>query len=209
MRKLQDNPNDSEAIKTLNNVQKEVKPVEQSSCDQCLMVNRWKGSVSRKKKWLKIFPLLIQMQNWALSKQEPGQFTGTTGVKVLSQEELSSGHQAWARKVGVPHCPVRPANIWVVKGLEVVLRSDALITKSFSKLSCFTSCLISVHEFLLWFMGTKNWPLKILKKLYLYLTVCVVLVPMKHLPNLPLWFLGSDFWVILVSTHFLVSVTVR
>lgn len=65
MRKLQDNPNDSEAIKTLNNVQKE-------------------------------------MQNWALSKQEPGQFTGTTGVKVLSQEELSSGHQAWARKVGMP-----------------------------------------------------------------------------------------------------------
>lgn len=65
MRKLQDNPNDSEAIKALNNVQKE-------------------------------------MQNWALSKQEPGQFTGTTGVKVLSQEELSAGHQAWARKVGMP-----------------------------------------------------------------------------------------------------------
>ncbi|MPC29236.1 Protein SON [Portunus trituberculatus] len=72
MRKLQDNPNDSEAIKTLNNVQKE-------------------------------------MQNWALSKQEPGQFTGTTGVKVLSQEELSSGHQAWARKEQFKEAaPVRP-----------------------------------------------------------------------------------------------------
>ncbi|KAG7169611.1 SON-like 1 [Homarus americanus] len=68
MRKLQDNPHDSEAIKTLHNVQKE-------------------------------------MQNWALSKQEPGQFTGTTGVKVLSQEELSAGHQAWARKV--PTCQLR------------------------------------------------------------------------------------------------------
>ena len=39
------------------------------------------------------------MDHWASSKQEPGQFTGSTGVKVLSQEELSSGHQAWARKV--------------------------------------------------------------------------------------------------------------
>ncbi|KAK8724299.1 hypothetical protein OTU49_011327 [Cherax quadricarinatus] len=72
MRKLQDNPHDSEAIKTLHNVQKE-------------------------------------MQNWALSKQEPGQFTGTTGVKVLSQEELSAGHQAWARKEQFKEAaPVRP-----------------------------------------------------------------------------------------------------
>lgn len=55
-------------------------------------------------------PLHIQMQNWALSKQEPGQFTGTTGVKVLSQEELSSGHQAWARKVGMPELLFRFAN---------------------------------------------------------------------------------------------------
>lgn len=89
------------------------------------------------------------MQNWALSKQEPGQFTGTTGVKVLSQEELSSGHQAWARKVGIPTYLVGPANKWVVKGLEVVLRSDAFITDSFSKLSCSTSFSLSVHEVLL------------------------------------------------------------
>lgn len=39
------------------------------------------------------------MQCWAESKQQPGQFTGSTGVKVLSQAELSSGFQAWARKV--------------------------------------------------------------------------------------------------------------
>ncbi|XP_045618334.2 NK-tumor recognition protein isoform X5 [Procambarus clarkii] len=74
MRKLQDNPHDSEAIKTLHNVQKE-------------------------------------MQNWALSKQEPapGQFTGTTGVKVLSQEELSAGHQAWARKEQLKEAaPIKP-----------------------------------------------------------------------------------------------------
>jgi len=39
-----------------------------------------------------------EMQSWAMSKQEPGQFTGSTGVKVLSQNELAGGHQAWARK---------------------------------------------------------------------------------------------------------------
>ncbi|XP_054270427.1 protein SON-like isoform X2 [Macrosteles quadrilineatus] len=39
------------------------------------------------------------MQSWAESKQlPPGQFTGSTGVKVLSQAELSSGYQAWARR---------------------------------------------------------------------------------------------------------------
>lgn len=122
------------------------------------------------------------MQNWALSKQEPGQFTGTTGVKVLSQEELSSGHQAWARKVGMPNCLVGPTNKWVVKGLEVVLRSNALITESFSKLSCFTSCSLSVHEVLCdsWEQKTKH---SILKKLYLYQSFRVVLVPMKHLSS--------------------------
>ncbi|KAG8289696.1 hypothetical protein J6590_098988 [Homalodisca vitripennis] len=41
------------------------------------------------------------MQSWAESKQlPPGQFTGSTGVKVLSQAELASGYQAWARRVG-------------------------------------------------------------------------------------------------------------
>lgn len=42
------------------------------------------------------------MRNWAESKQDaPGQFTGSTGVKVLSPAELASGHQAWARRVSL------------------------------------------------------------------------------------------------------------
>jgi hypothetical protein len=40
-----------------------------------------------------------QMQMWAESKQQPGQFTGSTGVRVLSAAELASGYQAWAKKV--------------------------------------------------------------------------------------------------------------
>lgn len=39
------------------------------------------------------------MKTWAESKQMPGQFTGSTGAKVLSPAELTSGYQAWARKV--------------------------------------------------------------------------------------------------------------
>lgn len=39
-----------------------------------------------------------EMKTWAESKQMPGQFTGSTGVKVLSPAELTSGYQAWARK---------------------------------------------------------------------------------------------------------------
>lgn len=39
------------------------------------------------------------MKTWAESKQMPGQFTGSTGAKVLTPAELSSGYQAWARKV--------------------------------------------------------------------------------------------------------------
>lgn len=39
------------------------------------------------------------MESWAQSKQQPGQFTGTTGANILSAAELSSGYQAWARKV--------------------------------------------------------------------------------------------------------------
>lgn len=39
------------------------------------------------------------MKTWAESKQIPGQFTGSTGVKLLTPAELSSGYQAWARKV--------------------------------------------------------------------------------------------------------------
>lgn len=41
------------------------------------------------------------MKTWAESKQIPGQFTGSTGAKVLSPAELTSGYQAWARKVTV------------------------------------------------------------------------------------------------------------
>ncbi|XP_034949205.1 protein SON-like isoform X2 [Chelonus insularis] len=39
-----------------------------------------------------------EMKTWAESKQMPGQFTGSTGVKVLSPAELTAGYQAWARK---------------------------------------------------------------------------------------------------------------
>ncbi|CAG9802283.1 unnamed protein product [Chironomus riparius] len=38
------------------------------------------------------------MSAWAASKVTPGQFLGTTEVRVLSQKELSSGNQAWAKK---------------------------------------------------------------------------------------------------------------
>lgn len=52
---------------------------------------------------IKLFSIVIifieQMQNWAVSKQQPGTFTGSTGAQILSQAELSSGYQAWARKV--------------------------------------------------------------------------------------------------------------
>ncbi|XP_015109040.1 protein SON isoform X2 [Diachasma alloeum] len=39
-----------------------------------------------------------EMRNWAESKQMPGQFTGSTGARVLTPAELTSGYQAWARK---------------------------------------------------------------------------------------------------------------
>lgn len=39
------------------------------------------------------------MNNWAESKQQIGQFTGSTGAQILSQAELNAGYQAWARKV--------------------------------------------------------------------------------------------------------------
>lgn len=38
------------------------------------------------------------MSQWAQSKYTPGQFLGSTEVRVLSQRELASGNQAWARK---------------------------------------------------------------------------------------------------------------
>ncbi|XP_031334779.1 protein SON-like isoform X2 [Photinus pyralis] len=39
-----------------------------------------------------------EMQTWAESKQQPGQFTGSTGANILTQAELCSGYQAWAKK---------------------------------------------------------------------------------------------------------------
>ncbi|CAG0887211.1 unnamed protein product [Darwinula stevensoni] len=39
-----------------------------------------------------------EMSSWAKSKELPGQFTGHTGARVLSQQELNQGFQAWARK---------------------------------------------------------------------------------------------------------------
>lgn len=44
------------------------------------------------------------MRTWAESKQIPGQFTGSTGVRVLTPAELASGYQAWARKVKLLLC---------------------------------------------------------------------------------------------------------
>ncbi|XP_077286538.1 son RNA binding protein [Arctopsyche grandis] len=39
-----------------------------------------------------------EMSRWAQSKQEPGQFTGSTGAQILTPKELASGYQAWARR---------------------------------------------------------------------------------------------------------------
>lgn len=41
------------------------------------------------------------MSSWANSKYVPGQFTGSTGANILSARELTSGYQAWAKKVRV------------------------------------------------------------------------------------------------------------
>lgn len=38
------------------------------------------------------------MSQWAQSKYTPGQFLGSTDVRVLSVKELAAGNQAWARK---------------------------------------------------------------------------------------------------------------
>ncbi|XP_037083587.1 protein SON-like [Pollicipes pollicipes] len=38
------------------------------------------------------------MQSWATSRHQPGQFNGSTGARVLSVAELSAGQQAWAKK---------------------------------------------------------------------------------------------------------------
>lgn len=46
----------------------------------------------------------LQMSRWVQSKQEPGQFTGSTGAQILTPKELASGYQAWARRVS-RFCP--------------------------------------------------------------------------------------------------------
>ncbi|XP_045467518.1 protein Son isoform X2 [Harmonia axyridis] len=61
MRKLQENPNDVQALSQMYQSTKEV-------------------------------------QTWAESKQQPGQFTGAVEGNFLTHSELSSGYQAWAKK---------------------------------------------------------------------------------------------------------------
>ncbi|XP_039288821.1 protein SON [Nilaparvata lugens] len=39
----------------------------------------------------------LHMQAWAESKYEPGQFTGSTGARILTPYELAPGSQAWTR----------------------------------------------------------------------------------------------------------------
>ena len=39
-----------------------------------------------------------QMEQWASSKNKPGQFVGSTGAKVMQKHELNNGLHAWARK---------------------------------------------------------------------------------------------------------------
>jgi hypothetical protein len=39
-----------------------------------------------------------QMEQWAVSKNKPGQFLGSTGAKVLPKHEFNTGIQAYAKK---------------------------------------------------------------------------------------------------------------
>lgn len=56
----------------------------------------WSLKLKRSGKW-NIF-ISPQMSQWAQSKYTPGQFLGTTEVRVLTTKELAAGSQAWARK---------------------------------------------------------------------------------------------------------------
>lgn len=84
MRKLQDNPHDSEALKLMYNSQKDV-------CNPYRNVRNL----------FDILSFVWQMSSWANSKFVPGQFTGSTGANVLSARELTSGFQAWAKRVSI------------------------------------------------------------------------------------------------------------
>ena len=46
-----------------------------------------------------------QISMWAESKNKPGQFTGSTGAKVLSKGELTLGVQAWAKQSQFTNAP--------------------------------------------------------------------------------------------------------
>lgn len=67
----------------------------------CNVCNEWgsKKCVDSRDECRYLFFCCLQMQMWAESKQQPGQFTGSTGARVLSAAELASGFQAWAKKV--------------------------------------------------------------------------------------------------------------
>ncbi len=39
-----------------------------------------------------------QMEQWAVSKNKPGQFLGSTGARVLPKHEFNTGIQAYAKK---------------------------------------------------------------------------------------------------------------
>jgi len=39
-----------------------------------------------------------QMEMWAMSKNKPGQFVGSTGASIMKKHELNNGLHAWARK---------------------------------------------------------------------------------------------------------------
>ena len=39
-----------------------------------------------------------QMEQWAVSKNKPGQFLGSTGARVLPKHEFNTGVQAYAKK---------------------------------------------------------------------------------------------------------------
>lgn len=88
MRKLQENPMDSEAIKLMYRTQKDVciTPNISSNC----LIDRTISNLPFSS---------FQMSAWASSKFVPGQFTGSTGANILSTKELASGFQAWAKRV--------------------------------------------------------------------------------------------------------------
>nr|CAD7458666.1 unnamed protein product [Timema tahoe] len=71
------------------------------------------------------------MQNWAESKQQPGMFTGSTGVKVLSAAELSSGFQAWAKKFidTNPHTPRGPVPRLLPAPTRLISRFNSTSTR--------------------------------------------------------------------------------